>query len=702
MLTLQCRVQLKKLLLWSVMAVAVTLWYGGQQEVLGQFEVKNMEVGSLAHQYSEIGQEPYPSGGYDFVWPSYMSATNSWQIQTQWYAGMWVAVKDFKDEDGESWPVKIAHVGPRATGANEFFPTRFETISKFEPPQVRVDGVPSFHYVVDNDKVDPDLPSDRKIVSEGNTVTGISFKREIYAWGQESHDNYHINVYTFTNTGNTDGDEEIELDNQTAKDVYISRHRRPQGHRMIQVEGQSFDYTGTPKASDIRAIIQFPWEPDGSSFTLGTPLVEATWGWPEADTLGRLSQTSFAGTATLFASKSTSEPSVNDMRQPTTTLFTGCDNEVMAIGQEATNLNKMRQEYEQLSKGHEQPDHAEAVDPDGDLTTKGGDPMSYAAEGFDQGGYCSDWAYGPYTLKPDESVTIVMAEAVDGLNPQEASVIGRAFKEGGEDVEAPITFQGKTLGKNDWWYTGRDSLMQTFEKAQMHYYEGLGSIPEAPMPPQTFEVTSGVDKIQLQWTAYEKATPEKWEVYRTRSLVAGRPRDNYAYDLVATLGPGETSYTDVDVARGIDYYYYIQAVGKAEDNDGSLMTQEGALRSSRYYSQTWDAAVLKRPPGEVTSSARIVPNPYNISSAEGVRWPGQRDKLAFLDIPGQCTIRIYTESGELIKTIEHTDGSGDETWDLTTEDRQIIVSGIYIALIENQNPGPDEQPTVYKKFSVIR
>jgi len=69
----------------------------------------------------------------------------------------------------------------------------------------------------------------------------------------------------------------------------------------------------------------------------------------------------------------------------------------------------------------------------------------------------------------------------------------------------------------------------------------------------------------------------------------------------------------------------------------------------------------------------------------------------FLNLPGECTIRIYTERGDLIKTIEHTNGSGDEAWNLVTKYRQVVVSGIYLAHIET----PDGRST-YRKFIVIR
>jgi hypothetical protein len=42
-----------------------------------------------------------------------------------------------------------------------------------------------------------------------------------------------------------------------------------------------------------------------------------------------------------------------------------------------------------------------------------------------------------------------------------------------------------------------------------------------------------------------------------------------------------------------------------------------------------------------------------------------------------CTIRIYTISGNLVRVIEHTDGSGTAVWDLQTRSRLKAASGTY-------------------------
>ena len=99
--------------------------------------------------------------------------------------------------------------------------------------------------------------------------------------------------------------------------------------------------------------------------------------------------------------------------------------------------------------------------------------------------------------------------------------------------------------------------------------------------------------------------------------------------------------------------------------------------SSRFYTKTNQPAYLRRIAGQSLSDIRIVPNPYNIASP-GMQYPGEPDKIMFLNIPGHCLIKIYTENGDLINTIAHENGSGDEPWNSITSSRQVVVSGVYI------------------------
>ncbi len=91
----------------------------------------------------------------------------------------------------------------------------------------------------------------------------------------------------------------------------------------------------------------------------------------------------------------------------------------------------------------------------------------------------------------------------------------------------------------------------------------------------------------------------------------------------------------------------------------------------------------------------IVPNPYKGASAYEVS--NLQDVARFTNLPERATIRIFTLSGTLIRTIEKSGPSRFLDWDLQTEDALPIASGIY--LIHVEVPGVGEKVI---KFGVIK
>lgn len=98
----------------------------------------------------------------------------------------------------------------------------------------------------------------------------------------------------------------------------------------------------------------------------------------------------------------------------------------------------------------------------------------------------------------------------------------------------------------------------------------------------------------------------------------------------------------------------------------------------------------------------VVPNPYvgaaswEPATVEVGR--GER-KIYFINLPRQCTIRIYTISGKLVKEIEHnsTVDNGQEPWNLVSKDGMDIAYGIYVYHVDA--PGIGEK---IDKFAVIK
>ena len=322
--------------------------------------------------------------------------------------------------------------------------------------------------------------------------------------------------------------------------------------------------------------------------------------------------------------------------------------------------------------------------------------------------------FGPYDLAPGDSVVIVLAEGVSGLSRAKCFDVGRLWKKAYDDptYTGPFTLPdgsattNKDTYKNAWVYTGRDSIMLTFSRAKRNFDLGY-QIPQAPLPPPQFSVTSGGDRISLSWVASQSASEPGFGGYK---VFRGTGKTDTTFDEIASVGPGTTAFEDITAQRGFSYYYYVCAFSDGSTNASGGPNPTGPLMSSRFYTRTNQPAYLRREAGDNLSSIRIVPNPYNIASP-GMQYPGEPDKIMFLNIPGHCTIRIYTENGDLINQIEHENGSGDESWNSITSNRQVIVSGIYIvhftATADCTDPVTGELKygkgdTAYQKLIIIR
>ncbi len=668
---------------------------------LAQFQNRFMSAGSLHSWFSAIGCEievggPVGNQQDGMQWPAIYAYQDM-----QAARGLWIGAVNFTDERGQAYPHKVVHVGPRVNGANEFFPLQFKMISRFAPPEVYVDGELSYDKPVDNDEVDPTMAADRMLVAVVNSQLGITMTRKIMQFSQDYHDNYFIYDYTFTNTGNTDGDADIELPNTTLEGVYFYfQYRNSVCAATRYVIGNATgwginamnDARGDglkpdPPGENFRA--QFTWHGKYPAFTLYDNIGGPIWnpgsgvGTTEADTTGRLGATQFIGVVTLHADRSATDKT-DDPAQPSTTSTEGSD-EPLQSNNDAFNIPKMTLEYGWMSKGH-QPRHADRVEPSGNFIEQTGDPALGTPGGFSIAN-----GYGPYTLRPGESIRIVMAEGAAGLSRERQETIGRQYKRG----------QITAREKNTWVMSGRDSLFQMFRRALANFTSGY-AIPRPPLPPKSVNVESGGDRIVVSWETYEGSDPNLagFEIYR-----AAGSKDS-THVLIHTAGPGDRSYADTSPIRGRDYYYYVVSVGKPENNTGGGLTPSGALRSSRYYTQTYNQANLKRQAGPPVTSGdvneagaiRVVPNPFHISAPRGTLRFDQPNQIKFFNIPGQCTIRIFTESGELIQTIEHTDGSGDEEWNSITSSNQVIVSGLYLAVVTDKATGKSS----VVKFVVVR
>ncbi len=736
-------------------------------EARGQFTGTWLDIGDLAQVYVEGGfrAESAPGIPFGLEYPQILRRNAAQHSRAQ---ALWIGVKNWTDERGTNFPWYVGRGGPRTPGIGVTFPVQNKLVSRYEDTEVLVDGALSFKNLAIVEEVDPNLPSDRMVDNIHNMRPGVTVHGKYYAYSNAYFDNFHLHQLEYCNTGNLDDDEDIELPGQTLNDTYffrIHRYSSPPGASWVTSGGQVWgkfnmvDVVGDGHEDynvDFTAIYSwYGWEKDYTRYnSLGGPLWDDTH-WSNTaipgDTVGRLGGANFTGRLTLHADASPSNsnfirctPATMETCQPRTMGFMDQDETLTSDGSSHEDYYELgiltRENPARFPGGSSRmyPHYIYRVEPTGNFWEPSGD----AALGK-QGGFAATEAFGPYTLGFNECINLVQAEAVAGLSYDAGVQIGRKYKRSGANDNLIIEYDadgdgaidrtpfqspwdvrnsgGEALTKNQWVITGRDSLMQSFERATALWEKSNGMtvypIPEPPHPPSKVEIWGRPDGIDVTWVpATTGPSVTGWEVYRT-----SRYEDNLldadgdgmevdaqgnlivGYEKVATLPAGATEYKDTSANRGTDYFYYVVAVGAPQPNDPTALngTPSGVpLHSSRYQTQSYLPTNLKRAAYGATGSvrdARVVPNPVNLGSDTSVRF-AQEDRVAFFNIPGQCTIKIFTEVGELVHTIEHLDGSGDELWNLTTASRQLLVSGIYIAVVEDLEKG--ESFTL--KFTVIR
>jgi hypothetical protein len=473
----------------------------------------------------------------------------------------------------------------------------------------------------------------------------------------------------------------------------------------------------------------------------------------------------FGGEAVLFAPKSTGVPqsypianiaASNDPAQPSmhTSLlaepswiiwdFPGLDsaayveaydNMVMGVfGIDSTEANfqaayymdSLYNVYDTTASGakthYEQP-----LDRWGELTSKGLTYVYATDIPFIRFDVQNHWSIGPYRMEFGDTLRYVYAHVAGSISRKTSYLLGEAWYpnnlaasyswlaglDSAQMVEQlgnrdPIfdLFYGTTPGisptpsvndiaKDLMVSTGKDSLFYNGMNAQRNFNMNY-NIPASPAPPSVFEITSGPDMVRLTWSydaAFEPSPSvlAKFKIYRALGGYIFEKQGTIVtgdWQVIDSVDGSARRYEDTDVTPGVDYYYAITAVSDA------------GIESGRFLTMAILPASLKTYPGTSLDSIRVVPNPLNINAVG--RYAEDENKINFVKLPGECTITILTESGKLVTTIQHNDGTGIESWYarnqyLVTDSDQRPASGIYIAYIKT--PAGE---SISRKFLIVR
>ena len=678
-----------------------------------QFDPLWLDIGDLHNLYVPSGATVEGEmNNLGMQWPANLRLSGHTRSEA-----FWIGVKNWTDVEGEMHEYRVYTNGPRVVD-EDFVVMEHRLVSRWPETVVQVHGeFGGLNEQVVSD-VDPELPADRMIVSRIRTALGIEVERKAYAFSNPYHDDYHIIERTFTNTGNINEDDDIELAGQRINDAYFFNIWRWTGRleaanhssaaqqwgkfNMIDVVGdgnQAYDV-------DFTAIYSWAgYDPEFSQNNwnnLGSPMIEHQEFSAPNDTTGRLAGMSMQGLVVLHADNSSTDASYDPLIQPRTLGFMDMDEFVSASGDLAQDFYELgilsRENPTIVSEGASRmyPHYADRVEPGGDFWS----PSRDASTGK-QGGYGSTIAYGPYDMEINDRVRVVEALVADGLRYDAALHIGQAYKQSGFDDETVISYDANSDGvistapfdytrfdtgaeqltKNQWFLSTRDSMFSSMNlaKAVWERSNGLSEnlFEEMPAPPAQFVISSTRDRMVFSWSTHPgEPDPEQWELYKTAGYL-----DNVPYELIAAL-PGSTrSFEDRDVAENIPYYYYLQAVGAPTTPDpmGIAGTLTGApFRSSRYYTQTYRPALLAQsvdipPIGALVGQNH--PNPFSASTSIPFAVNGPDFvKIIVVDVLGREMIT-------LLDTFFEGDFADDITWDGRDYAGRLVSNGVYYCQI---------------------
>ncbi|MEN8191348.1 MAG: T9SS type A sorting domain-containing protein [Bacteroidota bacterium] len=640
--------------------------------------------------------------------------------------GLSAGITDWKDRRGDEFPVVVwatgssnmCHIDNKAGGSNVWM----KVILKRKPPDTYVNGElipPRQEY----DAIDPNLISDAKLSIRWASKIGITFQQDYYGYAVKNADSYLIVDFHALNNGNTDANENDtpELKDQVLHNAYFTYGIQPhigfegsmqeakiweaQTDDWVEYYGENYlDYigggtptnpSGDPTADSLRVFIVWDGDDPKTEYDeMGDPNNNTAWDLPRP-VLGKILSPQYFGMGILHADMST-EDETNDLSQPVTTawqpatipehgwttaqgynyFFVG-DGSV--VGEDWQHHRPSPQEY-----GYTDPTDPNTV----------ARPNPYIT-------------IGPYEMPYNSELHWTMLVAVNGIAQDTCSYYGQKWWEGYKGSSSGIT----DAEKNALLATGRDSLFKVFSTATRRHFRNqeLGrdpfDIPDPPPAPDLW-VTAAHRSVLLKWSDVSREPDfdtgvndfSGYRVYRTQGL------NDSTYKMIWECGgnsgnPVSTSFRDTTVQRGFAYYYYVSVY---DDGSQNWENPGQSLESGKYWNMTQrnspvypyldpDSVKTEFSMDEIT----VVPNPYHDLSVKN-NWPGEPNKIMFVNLPKECTIKIFTMTGDLVKTLDHTDGTGEEAWNQVSRNNQLVFSGVYLYHVES------EKGEKIGKFVIIR
>ncbi|MDE3058754.1 MAG: T9SS type A sorting domain-containing protein [Bacteroidota bacterium] len=349
------------------------------------------------------------------------------------------------------------------------------------------------------------------------------------------------------------------------------------------------------------------------------------------------------------------------------------------------------------------------------------------------------YGFAPYTLPPGQSLKFSVAEVV-GYGPGDAGdTVYQDLGGGIRNEPAPglhpipswyqaITYPNvgnpSVIGSNylqthplPWYVTpGVVSIRDVADRAIQLYtgrplikYDSLQLEPDNtpaagnystvsipfPAPAITIENTrAAVNRIMwgtqvenmssVPWASHLHAPLKDYEVWR-----ADDPLGPWTLiDSVSVHDPryfNDSAYVVYDTASNLGSFSYYAVLSV-----DSLGGKSGWTNFTAHETQAPAVAKL----GKVY----VAPNPLIVTNGLGGSDPNGEvtDRLQFFGLTKDCTIRIFSYSGQLVQTIHHHQDAYGNPWYQISRNNQLLASGVYFFVVEDAGGA-----TTHGKFVII-
>ncbi|MGE5682408.1 MAG: hypothetical protein ACM34K_16185 [Bacillota bacterium] len=332
-------------------------------------------------------------------------------------------------------------------------------------------------------------------------------------------------------------------------------------------------------------------------------------------------------------------------------------------------------------------------------------------------------SFGPYTMAPGDSIRIILAE-VAGVMDLKQVVMGDPNHYYPDSTIAAIRKNVQAVRNAVKWGFG----------TKVNGIDIAADVPEGPPAPQcrATNASKGADTaiVAVQWDKLAETTKindasgqafydgaadlSGYRIFRSNDkrgiwdLVTDIPKAQMQQYWRADLNKYE--YLDRSVQFGFEYYYYVQAYNAHPKQWTSANGKKvnGLPELSSDDNNRTPLVAARSGPVSLANGWDVyaAPNPYIEGDQNHSFGAPTPQKIEFRNLPEKATVKIFSLSGDLIKTIHHgpdENGNmyGSTSWDQRSESGLLVAPGLYIYVVQSETEGSSGQKFT-GKLMIIR